>query len=61
MGEFHESYVLKFAASELEKIASSAFVIDIPVNLASGRYWLILTLTNSSDTAKVVKRLPLDL
>jgi GWxTD domain-containing protein len=59
--EFHQSYPLKFASSELEKFASSAYVIDIPVSLASGRYWVILTLTNSSDTAKVAKRLPLDL
>ena len=59
--EFLESYVLRYATSELEKIASSAYVIDIPVTLASGRYWMILTLTSSSDTAKVAKRLSLDL
>jgi GWxTD domain-containing protein len=59
--EFRESYPLKFAPTELEKIAGSDYVIEIPVDLAPGHYWMVLTLTNSSDTAKVTKRMPLDL
>jgi len=59
--EFRESYPLKFAPAELEKIAASNYIIEIPVDLAPGHYWMVLILTNSSDTAKVVKRIPLDL
>ncbi len=59
--EFRESYPLKFAAAELEKIAASEYVIEIPIELSPGHYWMVLTVTSTSDTAKVTKRMPLDL
>jgi GWxTD domain-containing protein len=59
--EFREDYPLKYTAAELEKIADSEYVIEIPIDLSPGHYWMVLTLTSASDTAKVTKRMLLDL
>lgn len=59
--EFRESYPLSYSAEQLEKIAGGSYAIEVPIVLEPGRYWLILTMTNSSDTAKVIKRIPLGL
>jgi GWxTD domain-containing protein len=59
--DLKKSYSLDFTAEQLEKIGDSDYVIEIPIVLPPGHYWLIVTLANSSDTAKVSKRIPLDL
>jgi GWxTD domain-containing protein len=59
--EFRESYPLKMTPAELEKKGAAEYIIEIPVELAAGHYWMVLTLTSSSDTAKVTRRIPLDL
>ena len=59
--DFKQDYPLGFTPEQLEKIGGADFVIEVPVTLPAGRYIINLTLTNSADTAKVFKRVPIDL
>jgi GWxTD domain-containing protein len=54
-------YPLSLTAERLEKIGRTDFVIEIPVQLAAGKYWIQLTLRNTADSAKIFKRIPLNL
>lgn len=58
---FDRDYPLSLTAARLEEIGKKDYVIDVPVDVPAGKYWINLTLRNSADSAKVSKRVPLDL